>query len=179
MAGHNEEVVAWDRSVEAWNMDGSSDAQTSSGSWIRHAEDATGRRRGRCSFDGCPNRAEVGGHVWVSGEGCFIAPICGSCNWHNNPKRQQGAGARLRAHVAVTTTPLTEGMRKANRRYASSRGPKRRQCASCAADITDRPADHSLCYSCWSTPKRGRSCEGCGRSIAGSPAHHYLCRRCF
>lgn len=103
-----EETVSFDGAVEAWNMDGSSDTQAESGSWLRDAEEATGRRRGRCSFDGCPNQAEVGGHVWIRGEGCFIAPICRPCNRHDNPERMQGAGACLRANIVVTKTAMTD-----------------------------------------------------------------------
>ena len=103
-----EETVSFDGAVEAWNMDGSSDAQAESGSWLRDAEEATGRRRGRCSFDGCPNQAEVGGHVWIRGEGCFIAPICRPCNRHDNPERMQGAGACLRANIVVTKTAMSD-----------------------------------------------------------------------
>ena len=43
------EVMCFDAAVEAWNVDGSSDAQAESGSWLRGAEEATGRHHGRCS----------------------------------------------------------------------------------------------------------------------------------
>jgi hypothetical protein len=177
-----EEVVSWDEAVEAWNMDGSSDAQAESGSWLRDAEEATGRRRGRCSFDGCPNQAEVGGHVWIKGEGCFIAPICRPCNRYDNPERMQGAGARLRANIDVTTTAMTEGMRNAERRIAvgggggggggsggSRRAPRhRRECQECGTDINDRPANHSVCLGCFRGGGGGGSGGGGGRHSYGS-----------
>jgi hypothetical protein len=109
--------------LEAWNVDGSSDAVARRSSWIKTAESATGRKRGKCSFAGCPRPAETGGHVWIKGEGCFLAPICKSCNYHKNQSRQQGAGARLRKNIVVTKVPFTSGMRNANRRYAERSGP--------------------------------------------------------
>jgi len=181
------------RSVDAWNMDGSSDAQAESGSWLRDAEEATGRLRGRCSFDGCPNQAEVGGHVWIRGEGCFIAPICRPCNRFDNPERMQGAGARLRANIEVTRTAMTEGMRNAERRIAVGGGGGRsgngwgakRECQACAEDIADRPESHQLCRGCYSS--RGgnsfhpplRACQECGTDIGDQPASHTRCFGCF
>ena len=190
---------ALQRSVDAWNMDGSSDAQAESGSWLRDAEEATGRLRGRCSFDGCPNQAEVGGHVWIKGEGCFIAPICRPCNRFNNPERMQGAGARLRANIEVTRTAMTEGMRNAGRRIAVGGGGghsgndgswgaqnrARRECQACAKDIADRPESHQLCRGCYSS--RGgnsfqpalRACQECGTDIGDQPPSHTRCFGCF
>jgi hypothetical protein len=200
-------VSRTNESVEAWNMDGSSDAQAESGSWLRDAEKATGRRRGRCSFVDCPNQAEVGGHVWIRGEGCFIAPICRPCNRYDNPERMQGAGARLRANIDVMETAMTEGMRNAERRIAvgggggggrsgggswgsrkerfssqgsrgrggssgSSRGRRaprhRRECQECGTDISDRPANHSVCLGCFRGGGGGGSGGGGGRHSYGS-----------
>jgi hypothetical protein len=195
------EVLYLDEAVGAWNIDGSSDALAESGSWLRDAEEATGRRRGRCSFEGCPNQAEVGGHVWIKGVGCFIAPICKPCNRYGNQDRMQGAKARLRKNIEVTRTGMTEGMRTATRRVAGGGGGRRRRCESCDNDISDRPASHTLCLGCWSGSGRrgggrsgraagrsgrgggrrggGRVCDACGVSIAGAPTTHYLCRKCF
>lgn len=145
-------VLRFDAPVEAWNVDGSSDALAGYGSsWLRRAEEATGRRRGRCSFKDCPHRAEVGGHVWIRRWGCFIAPICRSCNNPNNEERMQGAGARLRPNVEVTKTQMTEGMRTADRRV-----PLARLCGVCERDISDRPDTHELCLGCWRGSKRAR-----------------------
>ena len=109
-------VVHLAESVEAWNVDGSSDACPRGGSWIQEAESATGRRRGKCSFADCPNRAEVGGHVWIRGTGCVIAPICKSCNRCDNLSRMQGGGSRLRRNIEVMETEMTWGMLNAPRR---------------------------------------------------------------
>lgn len=147
-------VLRFNVPVEAWNMDGSSDAVAGYGSsWLRHAEEATGRRRGLCSFKDCPHRADVGGHVWIKRWGCFIAPICRSCNNINNEERMQGAGALLRPNVEVTKTQMTEGMRTANRRVLPSRA---RLCGGCERDISDRPDTHELCLGCWRGRKRAR-----------------------
>ena len=52
-------------------------------SWIGKWEEVTGRTRDKCSFKGCNNTAEVGGHLWIenkSDDYNYIAPICYSCN---------------------------------------------------------------------------------------------------
>lgn len=155
------EVLVLLEPISAWNVDGSSDALSRSGSWLRDAEKATGRKRGRCSFEGCSNQAEVGGHVHIWRIGCVIAPICKSCNRCNNQQRMQGSGARLRKNIEVTRAEVTEGMRTAVRRAPNSkprtprtsRTPKRpcrsRRCESCNDDIASRPRSHTLCYKCW------------------------------
>ena len=111
----NHVIIYLERPVEAWNIEGSSDARSECGSWLKDAEEATGRKRGRCSFEGCSNQATVGGHVWLKHMGCFIAPICKACNWHNNRSRIQGAGACLRQNIEVTKTGMTEGMKRKQR----------------------------------------------------------------
>lgn len=128
-------IVYLTEPVEAWNIDGSSDAQAESGSWIKDAEEATGRRRGRCSFEGCPNVAQVGGHVWVRQMGCFIAPICKSCNSCDNQSRYQGAGAQLRRNIEILETDITDGMQNVDRRVISvpqkCKRKKRHNCERC------------------------------------------------
>ena len=178
------DLLYLDRAVGAWNVDGSSDALAESGSWLRDAEEATGRKRGRCSFEGCLKQAEVGGHMWITGMGCFIAPICRSCNRHDNQDRMQGAGARLRENIVVTRTEMTNGMHTATRRIA---GGRRRRCQSCGDDISDRPANHASCLECWSGDagdRRGgrgrrRRCESCHDDISNKPASHTRCRECW
>jgi hypothetical protein len=91
-------------------------------SFIRDAERATGRRRGRCSYEGCERDAVVGGHVHARGFGAVIAPICRECNLPGNLSRRQGGGSRLRAGIAVTRAEVTEGMLTGDRRYASRGG---------------------------------------------------------
>ena len=168
-----------EHSVEAWNMDGSADARAESGSWIREAEVATGRRRGRCSYEGCGRPAEVGGHVWIKQSGCFIAPICSRCNHPNNVTRMQGANARLRANIDVTETEQTWGMLTAPRRFAVAV----RECDACGTDISDRPDHHEVCLSCFRSKKRGhkrkRRCESCSDDISDRPENHTLCLSCF
>ena len=120
--------IVLDRPVEAWNVDGSASAVPEGGSFIQDAMRATGRRVGRCSFRECDRPAVVGGHVWISRrEGAefgrpFIAPICRQCNSTRNARRMQGAGARLRASVAVTPVAVTPGMREAERRVVEREG---------------------------------------------------------
>ena len=110
----------------------------------------TGRKRGRCSFEGCGNEAEVGGHVQIARTGCVIAPICKPCNNPNNQNRMQGAGARLRKNIEVTRTPMTWGMRTAVRRVpdamlrrSKKQQRRKRQCISCNDDISKRPVSHT------------------------------------
>ena len=123
-----ETPIILDRSVEAWNVDGSASAVPEGRSFIQDAMDATGRRVGRCSFQECDRPAVVGGHVWISRrEGAefgrpFIAPICRQCNSTRNVYRMQGAGARLRANIAVTPVSVTPGMREAERRMVERVG---------------------------------------------------------
>ena len=138
------DVVRLTESVEAWNVDGSSDARPRGGSWLQTAETETGRRRGRCSFAGCCNGAQVGGHVWIRGEGCFVAPICRSCNRCDNPSRMQGAGARLRGHIDVVRAEVTWGMRNAPRRLAveeRGRGSGRRTPSQSRPRLADAEAE--------------------------------------
>ena len=161
------DLLYLDRAVGAWNVDGSSDALAESGSWLRDAEEATGRKRGRCSFEGCLKQAEVGGHMWITGMGCFIAPICRSCNRHDNQDRMQGAGARLRENIVVTRTEMTNGMHTATRRIA---GGRRRRCQSCGDDISDRPANHASCLECWSGDAGDRRGGGADADDGASPA---------
>ena len=63
------EVMSLDAAVEAWNVDGSSDAQAESGSWLRDAEEATGRKHRRCSFEECSNKAA---HVCIRGRAASL-----------------------------------------------------------------------------------------------------------
>eukprot|EP00964_Phaeocystis_antarctica_P139541 scaffold104321_cov63-Phaeocystis_antarctica.AAC.2 len=157
------EVLILNETFSAWNVDGSSDALAQSGSWIRDAEEATGRKRGRCSFEGCRNQAEVGGHVWMARIGCVIAPICKPCNMPNNQHRMQGSGARLRKNIEVTRTEVTEGMHKAARRAPGVthgggwRQRRDRRCESCDDDIASRPGSHTQYYSCWRAVEVARS----------------------
>lgn len=105
----------------AWNMDGSSDDPPPEGfSWISFAEHVTGKRRGKCSFSDCCNKAEVGGHLWVKQVGCCIAPICSGCNYHENEKRMQGGNSTLRKGITVIKTSMSDGMYRAPRRYAKN-----------------------------------------------------------
>ena len=186
--------------VEAWNVDGSADAAPSlTRSWIAEAEAVTGRRRGRCSFEGCPNMAEVGGHLWIKGVGCVIAPICKPCNDPRNVARRQNGGSRARANIEVFRTGMTEGMRNADRRYAGQPG---RRCEGCGNDISDKPPNHTVCLNCFrddrgrarhdiydhghrayglATPqnRNARSCMSCGTDISDRPPNHTVCLRCY
>ena len=155
MSTSKTEVLVLKETFSAWNVNGSSDARAQRGSWIQDAEEATGRTRGRCSFDGCDQKAEVGGHIWMSRVGCVIAPICKACNHPNNQNRMQGSGAHLRKNIEVTRTKMTKGMRTAVRTAPGVKkvGCKRqrcsRMCESCNCDISRRPVGHTQCYACW------------------------------
>ena len=133
------QVYCLKESLEAWNMDGSSDAVATRSSWIKSAESATGRKRGLCSFAGCGRPAELGGHVWIRGEGCFLAPICKSCNYYKNKSKQQGAGARLRKNIEVTKVSITAGMKDASRRRYDERASRNKQrgCSRCGRNGHD------------------------------------------
>ena len=187
--------------IEAWNIDGSADAVPDlTDTWIAEAEAVTGRRRGRCSFEGCPNMAAVGGHVWLANIGCVIAPICRPCNNPRNMARRQGGGSYLRANIEVFRTHMTEGMFNAERRYAEE---PRRQCERCQNDISDRPPNHTVCLNCFHSDRgrarhddiydhgyraqgfataqnrNARSCITCGTDISDRPTNHVVCYPCF
>jgi hypothetical protein len=165
------EVVRIDEPIHAWNVDGSSSAipssSSSSSSWIAEAEARTGRKRGRCSYEGCGRLADVGGHVWVARRGVFIAPICHGCNHYDNARRMQDAHARLRGGIEITRAEFTEDMRVSERRFCSPPGTPRkracRECCACGVDVSDRPEGHDLCYDCY----RRRRLDGGGSGGGG------------
>ena len=182
-------------------MDGSSDAvPVLTDSWIAEAEAFTRRRRGRCSFEGCPNMAAVGGHVWLARIGCVIAPICRPCNNPRNMARRQGGGSYLRANIEVLGAEMTEGMFNARRRYAEE---PVRQCERCRVDISDRPPNHTVCLNCFrgdrgrarhddiydhgycaygfaaAQNRNARSCASCRTDISDRPPNHTVCLSCY
>jgi hypothetical protein len=74
-------------SAPMWNVQGSSDCHCLQYegqqicSWISVCKIITGKRPGRCSFDGCPNKATCGGHVkYLDRKTWYLAPICSPCN---------------------------------------------------------------------------------------------------
>ena len=186
------DVVRLARAVDAWNIDGSADAVPRSASFILDAERATGRRRGRCSYDGCDRDAEVGGHVYARGIGVVIAPICRRCNSPRAETRRQGGGSRLRAGIEVTRAAISEGMLTANRRYAP-RSPVRRggdevvmKCRDCGVTRVERA--RATCEPCRrrrqlnpvaAAAASRRACGECGEDISGRPASHTVCLRCY
>ena len=184
------------KNMHAWNVDASSTDSYTDVSWIRRWERATGLDRGRCSFDGCSRCAEIGGHVWIKNHGVYIAPICRSCNYHANAERMQSADGDhsfLRKGVTVIKTTFTEDMRHAERRiavYEEVEPPRclrhRRRCEECRNDITDRPENHALCFTCYRdqfvrrpSGARRRQCAACDGDISDRPKHHALCFECF
>ena len=183
------DVVRLERAVHAWNNDGSADAVPRMESFIRDAERATGRRRGRCSYDGCERDAVVGGHVHARGFGAVIAPICRECNSPRNLSRRQGGGSRLRAGIAVTRAEVTEGMLTGERRYAHrSWGGGHRErdvCRDCGVTRVERGRD--ACERCRrrralrpdaTAAATRRSCA-CGVDISDRPVRHTVCLRCY
>jgi hypothetical protein len=162
----------------AWNADGSADATTDGGeSWIAHAEARTSRRRGRCSYSGCNEDASVGGHIFISRRGVWIAPICSRCNAPNNRARWQGAGSTIRVGTEVTKVERTEGMFNAERRMIAVR-----VCHECDNDISDRPEHHDMCLGCYrlnSYEQPARRCKICRSDVSDRPDHHDVCLNCY
>ncbi|CAB9514974.1 expressed unknown protein [Seminavis robusta] len=162
----------------AWNVDGSSSDQLEDSSWIQYWEEETRQSRGRCSYLGCNNPAQVGGHIWMARHGRpTIAPICRSCNNPENPNRMQGGNSQLRSGTIVVDTDYTHDMQISNRRFAE----EVRICNECDEDISDRPQNHDMCLNCWNGRGRGarRRCQLCRVNISGRPANHNLCLDCF
>lgn len=147
------------RKVHAWNVNASSSDARAYVSWIKRWERATGMTRGRCSFDDCARRAEVGGHVWIKKNGVFIAPICKPCNYHANANRMQnldGDHSFLRGGSVVFRTAMTDDMRDAERCFSVTASARARRCVDCDANIASRPATHARCLVCYRTAMRSR-----------------------
>ena len=162
------------RGVDAWNVDGSSTDKLHRQSWIVFWEEQTGLRRNKCSYKGCSRRGEHGGHLWLKGHGVCIAPICSRCNNPHNIDRWQqsgGGNSTLNTGVTVVHVGMTRDMKTAPRMIAV------RCCESCELDISDRPANHTLCLDCWRGG--GRHCESCELDISDRPANHTLCLDCW
>lgn len=56
-------------------------------SWLKYWEDVTGRTAHSCSYFGCSNKADIGGHLFLflySQNYTYIAPICFSCKYEKN-----------------------------------------------------------------------------------------------
>lgn len=114
------EILKLQDNFPAWNIDGStSDSPPEGFTWITFAEHITGKKRGKCSFSDCYEKAQVGGHLWIRQIGCCIAPICSKCNYHENEKRMQGGNSKVRKGTTVIKIGLTEEMTSAPRRYSS------------------------------------------------------------
>jgi len=156
---------------------------------IEDAEIATGRSRGRCSFEGCERQATVGGHVWIARRGPVLAPICRQCNYCRNAERVQDGGSYLRAGVEVTVVEYTEGMANAPRRFTESVDDEP-SCRSCGTDISDRDSGHTLCLGCYRRETNGgedgrasnigsRPCQTCGTDISDRPSNHSVCLGCY
>jgi hypothetical protein len=170
------------KSMKAWNMDGSSTdkCQSADGtnvSWIKHWENATGKKRTVCSYADCSQRGQHGGHIWIKGKGVYIAPICKDCNSPRNARRMQNANngqhSNIRRGTTVVQTDFTEDMACAERRIAEPE----RTCELCCDDISQRPSSHTLCLSCFM--EESRRCVSCRGDISQRPSSHTLCLPCF
>jgi len=162
------------RTVDAWNVDGSGTDKLYGQSWIAFWEEQTGLQRSKCSYNGCSRRGEHGGHLWLKGHGVCIAPICSKCNNPHNMNRWQQSGGGQSSLVAGTTVvymSMTHDMKTAQRMIAV------RCCESCEHDISDRPANNTLCIDCWRDGSR--RCELCEHDISDRPANHTLCIDCW
>ena len=117
------ELVRLNTCWNMWNVDGSSDAVSLSGFHARDYEVATGLRPLLCAFEGCNNRPQVGGHVWLPGKysGVYIVPICRPCNDPDNKARWMGGGSRVRAGATLMKVQKTRGMCNAVRRVEAPR----------------------------------------------------------
>jgi len=152
------------RKVAAWNVDGSGTNKLYRKSWIRFWEEQTGLRRNKCSYQGCSRRGEHGGHLWLKGLGVAIAPICRRCNHPHNTARWQGGGSFLAAGSAVVHMRMTRTMITAPRKIAV------RLCESCRHDISDRPANHTLCLDCWRGMHSPRHLQDFFDAVGHAPA---------
>lgn len=86
-------------SARAQNVIGSSEDRRK-GSWIKYWEKYTGRKARTCSYLGCSNQADVGGHLFLarySRQYTYITAICYSCN---NQKHQDGEYYDMKSNVA-------------------------------------------------------------------------------
>ena len=75
-------------SKNGWkNKGGTSDRECPiCGSWKTHWERISGKKFGKCLKEGCPNRAEVGAHIFRPSDGQkeWIVPFCKECNNPSN-----------------------------------------------------------------------------------------------
>lgn len=76
------------RSIYVKNKKGTSDNDPPKGypSWLDYWEKQKGGTAKYCRISGCGNPVDVGGHVYIEGEGGkeYILPICHDCN--NKPE---------------------------------------------------------------------------------------------
>ena len=192
--------------AKGWNMDGSSSHKPDPryGSWISFWEEETEQQSGLCSFSGCRNEANVGGHIWLQGiKKAFIAPICSDCNDISNEKRMQGSGSLIKRGTCLVNVEYTSDMRYADRRFANNdeedsseesdddsscgRGMTTMRCVSCRKDISDRPDSHTQCFACYSSgaaphptcSSKSRRCSSCRRDISDRPDSHTHCFACY
>lgn len=174
------QVVSFAVLVEAWNVDGSSSAKPPSfrgDTWLAWTCRETGRGPGNCAYAGCERRAQVGGHIWVKGNGVYVAPICRPCNSPDNIFRMQGAGAMIKAQKLLTACEYTDDMARMPRRFYWQ---FMRECDTCDEDITRAPDWHRFCDECYQREKyRSRFCEGCGYDITSTPLSRTMCTPCW
>ena len=79
--------------------------------------------------------------------------------------------SRLMEQPTVVHVGMTRDMKTAQRMIAV------RCCESCELDISDRPANNTLCLDCWRD--RHRQCQFCELDISDRPANHTLCLDCW
>ena len=138
------EIFKLEGQLPAWNIEGSSDDSPPPGfSWISWAEHVTGKKRGRCSYTGCDSDATCGGHVWIEKIGCFIAPICSGCNYHENSKRWQGSKSTLRNGILVIKKEMTSGMLNSDRNTVQNN-----KCINCNKNFNPKKPYHKKCDTC-------------------------------
>ncbi len=108
MSGRNEKKIIMENS-RAKNFVGSS-CDRISGGWINRWSEIVNREPGRCSFYGCSNDAEVGGHLDVnrrSEEYYYIAPICKQCNGSSEKKMEYHDMKKNTAYLKIERNPCT------------------------------------------------------------------------
>lgn len=194
----NRDVCRLQQDLHAWNIDGSSTDRLQYSSWIKHWEDRSEKKRGKCAFKDCERKAEHGGHVWIKGHtsrkaGVWIAPICKSCNYCENLTRMRDANGQhsfLGKGTVVVRTKYTEDMANAARRvvefddeiwYDDSDDYEE-------DDWDDDGFYESRGYQLpFDTLKpgasemrsRGRRCEECNKDISDRPSSHSVCLVCY
>ena len=202
----NQNVFRLRQELHAWNIDGSSVNKPEVGSWIKFWEHSSGCTRTRCAYSDCPKQAEHGGHVWIKGHssvsrGGSLAVITAytyqmACTGrriamdYTYDDVDDGYVTDYYDFMSAELVDLTEDASGGWQPYS----PRRRKCAACGADISNKPTNFTKCESChyggaegaqrrssggWQqySPRR-RRCAVCGADISNKPTNFTKCESC-